>query len=75
MTWEQALAEAKSAGLSRCSDAAAMASFCDGTIQHVAGAVSGKLVWQGAMRKGLTYLQLATLCQEKPMDAAELMWV
>lgn len=75
MTFEEALAEAKRVGLSRCSDAAAMAAFCDEGIQHVAGAVSGKLVWQGAMKKGLTFQQLAVLCNKSPLEVAELMWL
>jgi hypothetical protein len=74
VTFEEALAEAKREGLSRCSDAAAMAAFCKDTIQIILGAVSGKLIWEGAQRKHMTYLELAHLCQRDPHAATELMW-
>lgn len=75
VTWEQALTEAKEKGVGRCSDHAAMAAFCDVSIQYAVGAVSGQLIWEGAMRKGMTLLELGRLAGRDPMACAELMWV
>lgn len=75
MTYEQALAEAKTRGTSKCSDAAAMAQFCDANIQILIGAVSPQLVWEGAQKKGLTFLQFGRLCGKNPRAVAELMWL
>lgn len=75
VTWEQALAEAKEKGVGRCSDHAAMAAFCDASIQYAVGAVSGQLIWEGAMRKGTTLLELGRLAGRDPIACSELMWV
>ena len=74
MTWEQALAEAEERGVGRCGDAAAMAAFCDANIQFLCGAVSPQLVWEGAQRKGMTFLQLGRLAGKDPMAIEALMW-
>lgn len=75
MTWDQALTEAKEKGVSRCSDPALMASFCDGSIQHLAGAVSPQLVWEGAQKKGLSAKELGRLCSTDVMAVSDLMWI
>jgi hypothetical protein len=75
VTWEQALAEAKEKGVGRCSDHAAMAAFCDANITYIVGAVSGQLIWEGAMRKGMTFRELGRLAGEDPIACSELMWV
>lgn len=75
VTWEQALAEAKDKGVGRCSNHAAMAAFCDANIQLLCGAVAPQLVWEGAMRKGMTLLELGRLAGKDPMAVEALMWV
>ncbi|MET7687993.1 hypothetical protein ABZT06_08430 [Streptomyces sp. NPDC005483] len=75
VTWEQALAEAKEKGVGRCSDHAAMAAFCDANITLIVGAVSGQLIWEGAMRKGMTFRELGRLASQDPIACSELMWV
>lgn len=75
VTWEQALTEAKEKGVGRCSEHAAMAAFCDANITHIVGAVSGQLIWEGAMRKGMTFLELGRLASRDPLACSELMWV
>jgi hypothetical protein len=75
LTWEQALAEAKTKGVGRCSDHAAMAAFCDASIMHAVGAVSPQLIWEGAMRKDMTLLELGRLAGRDPYACSELMWV
>jgi hypothetical protein len=75
MTYEQALAEAKRKGVGKCSDAAAMAAFCDANLQTVVGAVSPRLVWEGAMLKGLTFQQLAHLASRDKMAVSDLQWM
>lgn len=74
VTWEQALTEAKEKGVGRCSDHAAMAAFCDANITHIVGAVSGQLIWEGAMRRGMTFLELGRLAGRDPLACSELMW-
>lgn len=75
VTWEQALAEAKRKGVGRCSDHAAMAAFCDADIQPLCGAVTPQFVWEGAMRKGMTFLELGRLAGKDPTAVEALMWV
>lgn len=75
MTYEEALAEYKERGASRCSDAAAMAAYCENTIHYTVGAVSGRLVWEGAMKQNMTHMELATLSVKDPMEVSDLMWL
>jgi hypothetical protein len=75
MTYEQALTEAATKGTSQCSDAAAIAQLCDGTIQLLIGAVSPRLVWEGAQKKGLTYLEFGHLCGTDPRAVEALQWL
>lgn len=75
ITWEQALTEAKEKGVARCSDHAAMAAFCDANITYIVGAVSGQLVWEGAMKKGLSFKDLGRLANRDPLACSELMWL
>ncbi len=75
MTYEEALAEARRVGVSRCSDPALMAQFLDANAQTLIGAVSPRLVWEGAQKTGLTTKALAELIRRDNMAAADLMWV
>lgn len=75
MTWEQALAEAKERGVSKCSNPALMASFCDGPLQILVGAVAPQLVWEGAQKKGLAARDLLHLCRTDVMAVSDLMWL
>jgi hypothetical protein len=69
----RALKRAKG-NFSRCDDAALMASFCEHDIQILAGAVSPRLVWEGAQRKGMTTRELAALCHDDPRAIDTLQW-
>jgi hypothetical protein len=75
MTFEEALAEATAKGVGRCSDAAAMAYFCEHTLQHIVGAVAPQLVWDGARAKDLTFKELGRLANSDVMAVSELQWV
>jgi hypothetical protein len=74
MTYEGALEEARKVGVGVCSDQAAMAAFCDSLIQTLCGAVSPKLVWEGAVKSGMTGIELARLAHKDPGAVSELMW-
>jgi hypothetical protein len=74
MSYQAALKRAKG-NVANCDDAALMASLLDGTAQLLLGAVSPKLIWEGAQAKGLTTLQLAEMINDRPNEAADLMWV
>ncbi|MEV0994682.1 hypothetical protein [Nonomuraea sp. NPDC050202] len=74
MTYQDALDECDRVGAKNASDAALMASFCRGSIQILVGAASPKLVWEGAMKQGLTSRELAQLANKDPNAVHELMW-
>lgn len=73
MEYHEALVAYGVEGAGKCSDAALMAGFCQNTIQHLVGAVSPKLVWQGAQRKGLTTKELVELCSTS-RAVSDLQW-
>ena len=73
--YRDALKRAKRDGVGRCDDAAAMASFCEHSIQAVLGAVGPQLIWEGAQKKGLTFLELGKLCSSNPAAVEELQWL
>ena len=75
MSYEQALAEAEKRGVSKCGDPALMASLCDGPLQTLVGAVSPRLVWEGAQKKGLTSKELLRLCRTDVIAVSDLMWL
>ncbi len=73
--YTDALARAKKMGVSHCDDAAFMATFCANVLQHLVGAVSPKLVWNGAQSKGLTTVALTRLAHDDIMAVADLQWL
>lgn len=70
-----ALKQGKAVGASQATDSQAMALFCESSIQILCGAVSPALVWEGAMKKGLTVTELGKLASTDPGAVADLMWV
>jgi hypothetical protein len=75
MTYDEALAEAKDKGVGACGDAAAMAAFCENTLQLIVGAVAPRLVWEGARAKGMTFRELGHLAGTDVMAVSDLQWV
>ena len=71
MKYKDALKESDRVGASKAEGLPLLASFCS-LSQHTAGAVSPELVYEGAVKKGLTPDQYRKL---KPAEIAELMWV
>lgn len=74
-TYEQSLTDGQKAGASKATDAQAMAMFLESCAQLLLGAVSARLIWQGAQTKGLTGLELATMISKDPGSARDLMWL
>lgn len=72
--YAQALASGRKTGASRCTDSEALAMLLEATAQILLGAVSPKLMWQGAMHRGLTQLQVAAMIRDDPEAARNLMW-
>lgn len=68
-----ALARAKG-NIRNCDDAALMASHLEANAQLLLGAVSPRLIWEGAQAKHMTTMQLVTLMHDDPDAAADLMW-
>ena len=74
-TYEDALAELKAKGAAHASEAAVIAGLCDGPLQTVCGAVSPKLVFDGAMKKGLSVAEFSGLMSSDSSAIADLMWL
>ena len=72
--YEQTLAAARKAGARHADDPQLMALFCAHTLQHVAGAVSPQLVWEGAQRNGLSTRDLVRLCNTDALAVSDLQW-
>ena len=70
--YEDTLKTARTIGAKRCSDVQALALYCDGPLQYVAGAVSPALVFDGAVKSGLTLLEVSKLT---PLEVGDLMWL
>lgn len=67
-----ALAAARKDGARHADDAGLMALFCANTLQHLVGAVSPQLVWEGAQRSGLSTADLRDLCAKDVMAVSDL---
>lgn len=74
-TYQEALTAARKVGAAQASDEGVMAQFCDSSLQLLVGAVSPRLVWEGARKRGLTALQLARLASSNPVAVHDLMWI
>lgn len=72
--FDNALARYKAIGASKADDAALMAAFCKYDIQILVGAVSPRLVWEGAQATGLSAQELARLAGKDPMAVGDLQW-
>lgn len=75
VTYDQALATAKQDSICKTNDPALMAAFCHGPLQIIVGAVSPRLVWEGAQKQGLTTTQLAALAYGNPNAVSNLQWL
>lgn len=73
--YEKALERAAAVGYKNADDAGLMAGLCDGVLQMLVGAVSPRLVWEGAQKKGLTSKELLNLCRTDALAVSELMWL
>jgi hypothetical protein len=70
-----ALKVARAKGAVHAPNDARMAGLCQDVVQILAGAVSPQLVWEGAMKKGLTAKQLLNLCHTDYMAVDDLQWI
>jgi hypothetical protein len=69
-----ALARAKKVGTSKAVDGDFMAQCCQNLIPVLVGAVSPKLVWEGATSRGVTATELMRMCHDDPAAVADLQW-
>lgn len=72
--FDEALERCRKVGASRVGDADLLAAFCEYDLQQIVGAVSPKLVWEGAQRKGLSARDLAGLASSDPLAVGDLQW-
>jgi len=70
-----ALKVARAKGAVHAPDDALMAGLCQDVVQILAGAVAPQLVWEGAMKKGLTAKQLLNLCHTDYVAVDDLQWI
>ena len=73
-TYQEALREAHTVGAAHAPDMVETALFCAGPLQTLVGAVSPRLVWEGAQKRGLAAADLAVLCLRDPAAVADLQW-
>lgn len=74
--YAQALIDGEKVGAANCTDAQAMAMFCESVMQFLVGAFSPRLVWEGAQKRGMTALELNKLCADKDLRAIDdLQWI
>lgn len=73
--YRAALKSGRKRGMAHATDAELMATFLEGTLQIMAGALSPELVWDGAQKAGLTALQVGALVAKPDLKALDdLMW-
>lgn len=72
-TYAEALVRYRHSGASSADDAALMAAFCRNDLQILVGAVSPKLVWEGAQHAALSTRELARMTPN-PMVVSDLQW-
>ena len=70
-----ALKVCRAKGAAHAPNDALMAGLCQDVIQTLVGAVSPQLVWEGAMKKGLTAKGLLNLCHDDFMAVDDLQWI
>jgi len=75
IAYEDALARARKVGAAQADEAGVIALLCDSVLQILVGAASPKLVYEGAMRCGLTGVELNALCLTDPAKVHDLMWL
>jgi hypothetical protein len=65
------LTAGRRAGSANATDAQAMALFCEDVMPLMVGALSPRLVWEGAQKAGLTGLQLHEMCHRRDLAALD----
>lgn len=74
-TYQQALADARRVGAARADDAGQIALLCETAVQSVCGAVAPRLVYEGAMKRGLSGKDFGRLLGNDPQEIERLQWV
>lgn len=73
--YAEVLADARLVGASRADEEGLLALLCySGALQRTCGAVSSKLVFEGARRAGLTARALTLLLATDPGEVEKLQW-
>lgn len=70
-----ALKVARAKGAAHAPNDALMAGLCQDVVPILVGAVSPQLVWEGAIKKGLTAKELLNLCHTDFMAVDDLQWI
>jgi hypothetical protein len=73
--FDEALERYRNVGASRAADDELMAAFCKYNLPHIVGAVSPKLVWEGARKRGLSTKELAAMAATDVMGVSDLQWI
>lgn len=74
-SYDQALKEGREIGASKAPDDALMALYCESVLQRIVGAVSPRLVYEGAQKSGIGSQELSRLCATDPRAVDDLQWM
>ena len=74
-TYDEALALLRRIGAAHADIAGQIAGLCSSALQITCGARSPKLVYEGAMKQGLTAAQFAKMMSTDPRAVEELQWL
>ncbi|GAS94897.1 hypothetical protein MMAG44476_21822 [Mycolicibacterium mageritense DSM 44476 = CIP 104973] len=74
-TYDEALTSLRRIGAAHADTAGQIAGLCSSTLQITCGALSPKLVYEGAMKRGLTVKEFATMMSTDPHAVSELQWL
>lgn len=73
--FDVALERCRKVGASRATDDELLAAFCKDNLPHIVGAVSPKLVWEGARKRGMSTKELAAMAATDVIGVSDLQWI
>lgn len=74
-TYDEALTSLRRIGAAHADTAGQIAGLCSSALQITCGALSPKLVYEGAMKRGLTAKEFSAMMSTDPRSVEELQWL
>lgn len=75
ISYEKALAQARVVGAGKADNEGQIAQLCESVLPSMCGAVSPKLVFEGAIKKGMRATEFSRLMASDPLAIADLQWI